>query len=503
MKDYNRSDDAMVALTDLCVRPRIEHDSGAMFYGAAVMARRAILAVMITMSYHEALEYMYSLGNYERVAPVSYSTETLNLTRMRALLAVLGNPQERFKSIHIAGTKGKGSTAAMISQCLRQLGQRTGLYTSPHLTTFRERIQVDESYISQDDVARLASRLKPLIEGHTGITTFEAFTAMAFVYFAEQGVDWAVVEVGLGGRLDATNVITPVISVITSLSYDHTTWLGNSLTEIATEKAGIIKQGVPVVSHAQPQEAMAVIEHIAAERNAPLVVAGRHWRWTPGTVTLQKQSFEVKEVARHRTVENPFINELEGWYELQLLGQHQADNATAVIAVMDVLRSVDARIGPSVSARPIRDGLRMTTWPGRFEIFRPDPPLVVDGAHNIDSISKLAAGLAEVFPGKRWAVIFGCYKDKDAEGVLKAFGGRASRWIMTQMDNPRATPVATLMKLAEALHLKAMALPDLGDAMDEVIHGDDPICITGSIALTGATREVWADRMNLPPPETD
>jgi dihydrofolate synthase / folylpolyglutamate synthase len=456
---------------------------------------------MTTMTYHEALAHLYSLANYERIALDNYSPETLNLERMRDLLAALGNPHERFKSIHIAGTKGKGSTAAMLASCLQQLGLRVGLYTSPHLTTFRERIRVNGEFISRDDVAALASRVKMLAESVPGVTTFEAITAMGFQYFAEQNVDWAIVEVGLGGRLDATNVITPQVSVITSLSYDHTKWLGNTLAQIAAEKAGIIKFGVPVVSQSQPLEATTVLERIAHERSAPLVMLGRHWRWTPGATSLNKQTFEVKQVARVRSKEHPFVNDLEGWYEIQLLGKHQADNATTVIATMDVLRSRGS--GLDISARPIREGLRITHWPGRFEILRADPPMIADGAHNIDSVNKLAATLAEVFPGRRWTVVFGCYKDKDAEGIIKALGPRASRWIMTQVDNPRAFPAENLLDMAAARNLRAVALPNVKDAMDAVINASEPVCITGSVALVGAARAVWALRSKSALPETD
>lgn len=465
------------------------------------MQRRIYLQLMTTMPYHDALQFLYGLTNYERIPLQTYSPATLNLERMRDLLASLGNPHERYRTIHIAGTKGKGSTAAMMSQCLRQLGQRVGLYTSPHLTTFRERMQVNGEYISCDDVVRLTTRVKELVDSRPGVTTFEAVTAMGFVYFAEQNVDWAVIEVGLGGRLDATNVITPQVSIITSLSFDHTSWLGNSLPEIAAEKAGIIKPGVPVVSHFQPAEAMAVIERIARERHAPLVISGRHWRWTPGTVTMEKQSFQVKQVSRTRTSQNPFVNDLEGWYEIQLLGKHQADNATAVIAAMDVLRTGNS--GLDIQARPIREGLRMTMWPGRFEILRADPPMVADGAHNIDSVNKLAATLAEVFPGKRWVMVFGCYKDKDAVGMLKALSPRTTRWIMTQVDNDRATPVERLLEIAAELHLKAVALPAVYDAVDAVINSKDAVCITGSVALTGAVRSAWALRAHMPMPESD
>jgi dihydrofolate synthase/folylpolyglutamate synthase len=453
------------------------------------------------MTYQEALAYLYSLTDYERVALNTYSPAALNLDRMRDLLATLGNPHERFKSIHVAGTKGKGSTAAMLYSCMRQLGQHVGLFTSPHLITFRERIQVDGAMIGRDELVALVERLQPAIAAHPGVTTFEAVTALGFVYFAERMVDWAVVEVGLGGRLDATNVLTPKISVITSLSFDHMQWLGNTLSEIAAEKAGIIKYGVPVVTQAQPLEATTVLERIARERNAPLVMLGRHWRWTPGQTSLDKQTFQVKQVARVRSNENPFVNNLEGWYEIPLLGKHQLDNATTVIAAMDVLRSHDKSL--DVSPRAIRDGLRLTHWPARFEMLRADPPIIVDGAHNVDSINKLAATLAEVFPGRRWVVVFGCYKDKDAEGMLKALSGRVTRWILTQVDNPRATPVERLLALADAQHLHVTGLPNLRDVMDAVIDSNDAVCITGSVALAGAARAIWAEKARLFTPEYD
>ncbi|MCL5998342.1 MAG: bifunctional folylpolyglutamate synthase/dihydrofolate synthase, partial [Chloroflexi bacterium] len=428
------------------------------------------------------------------------STETLNLERMRDLLAALGNPHERYKTIHIAGTKGKGSTAAMLASCLQQLGLKVGLYTSPHLSSFRERIRINGEYISRDDVINLVGRIRHLVETIPGVTTFEAVTAIGFTYFASQNVDWAVVEVGLGGRLDATNILTPQVSIITSLSFDHTKWLGNSLAEIAAEKAGIIKHNVPVVSQAQPLEATTILERFAHERNAPLVMLGRHWRWTPGVTSLDKQTFEVKQVARVRSKERPFVNDLEGWYEIPLLGKHQLDNATTVVATMDVLRAHD---NLDVSARAIRDGLRLTLWPGRFEILRADPPIIVDGAHNIDSVNKLAATLAEVFPGRRWTMIFGCYKDKDADGMLKALGPRTTRWIITQVDNPRARPAEELLALAKARNLKAIALPNVKDAVDSILNAKEAVCITGSVALAGAARAVWALRSRSVVPEND
>ncbi|MGQ9814205.1 MAG: bifunctional folylpolyglutamate synthase/dihydrofolate synthase [Candidatus Roseilinea sp.] len=447
---------------------------------------------MAAMTYPEALAYLYALTNYERVDPPGDTARdvarALDLERMRSLLAALGNPHERYKTIHVAGTKGKGSTAAMIDSCLRQLNLRVGLFTSPHLTTFRERIRVNGTLISQEDVIDLTQRVKLAAERIPGVTTFEAITAIGFLYFAQQDVDWAVIEAGLGGRLDATNVITPQISVITSLSLDHTRWLGNTLAEIATEKAGIIKPGVPVISQQQTLEAASVIERIAHERNAPLVMLGRHWRWTPGLTTLEKQTFEVKQVARVRSNERPFVNDLEGWYETTLLGKHQCENATTAIAALDVLRNAD---NIDISARAIRDGLRLTFWPGRFEILRADPPLVLDGAHNVDSVNKLAMTLAEVFPGRRWTFVFGCYKDKDAEGMLKALAGRATRWIMTQPGNSRAMGVDKLMDAAKARNLKAVAFPQVKDAIDSIAKATEAVCVTGSVALVGEARAAW------------
>ncbi|MCL4507666.1 MAG: hypothetical protein M1140_16840, partial [Chloroflexi bacterium] len=249
-------------------------------------------------------------------------------------------------------------------------------------------------------------------------------------------------------------------------------------------------------------EALNVIERVAREHNAPLVILERHWRGTPGTVSLAKQTFQVRQVARTRTNVNPFVNDLEGWYEIQLLGRHQIDNATAVIATMDVLRSRNS--GLDIEARPIRDGLRMTTWPGRFEILRSEPPLVADGAHNIDSVNKLAATIAEVFPGRRWVFVFGCYSDKDAEGMLKALAPRVTRWIMTQVSNSRAMPAERLLEIARSLNLKAIALPDAVSAMNTVISNpEDSVCVAGSVALTGVARAVWAARSKGQMPETD
>lgn len=455
------------------------------------------------MLYAEALDYLYSLANYERVAPPAYSAETLNLDRMRALLAALGNPHERYKTIHIAGTKGKGSTSAMLASCLQQLGLKTGLYTSPHLSSFRERMRVNGELTPPEVVGILADKVKAAAEGVPGVTTFEAVTAMGFLHFEREHVDWAVVEVGLGGRLDATNVLVPQASVITSISFDHQHLLGTTLSAIAAEKCGIIKPGVPVVSQSQPAAAMAVIEETAREQTAPLTVVGRHWRWTAGAASLAKQSFDIKKVSQVRSKDRPYVNDLEGLYEIALLGKHQIENAATAVAAIDVLReSLQASGASNLGALAVRDGLRLTAWPGRFEVLRSDPPVIADGAHNLDSVNKLGATLAELFPGRRWTFVFGTLKDKDAEGMLKTLNPRAVRWVMSQQsNNARAVPAEDLLALAQAKGMRATAQAKLADVVDAVASAEEPVCIFGSVAFVGEARAQWALRTGgeLPP----
>jgi len=306
-------------------------------------------------TYRSTLKYLYSLTDYEKKGLAAYAPEFYNLDRVRQLLALLGNPQQAFRSIHVAGTKGKGSTAAMTESILRCAGFRTGLYTSPHLHTFRERIQVSGEMISEDDVVRLVAMNQRLAGQIEGVTTFEIMTALAFTWFVEKQVDCAVVEVGLGGRLDATNVILPEVSVITSISYDHTAILGETLAQIAREKAGIIKRGVPVVTAPQAGEALAVIEEISRQNASPLIRVGRDWTWEPGAIHLDGQGF----TARHG------LEQLPGLW-IPLLGQHQLENATTAIAAVSLLQPSDA--SRAVSPPAVYDGLRSVQWPGRLEI---------------------------------------------------------------------------------------------------------------------------------------
>jgi dihydrofolate synthase/folylpolyglutamate synthase len=463
------------------------------------------------VTYEEALAWLYGLGRSDD------SARTRGLARMRELMSGLGDPQNRFKAVHIAGTKGKGSSSAMLESCLRACNVRTGLFTSPHLHTFRERVRVNGQLISREDVARHATRVRAAMEVLGGSTTFEAITAIAFMHFAGQNVDWAVIEVGIGGRLDSTNVIAPRGCLITALSLDHHEFLGNTLAEIAAEKAGIIKPGVPVVCHAQPAEAMTVIEGVAREQRAPLTWLGRHWRWAtlaglqnrdssiantvstlrPHTSTVA-QSFEVKQVAFKRSEQTPYPNNLEGIYDIPLLGKHQLDNATGVIALLDALRRDEAN-RLTVNSAAVHNGLHNVRWPGRFEVLRSDPPLVLDGAHNVDSVNKLAVALSEVFLGHRWTMIFACFVDKNAAGMMKALAPRVSRWLFAPLEVARAAPATQLAEQARALGLRNIeVLSDMAGAVAHARAAREPVCVTGSLSLVAAFRQRWPE-LNVEP----
>jgi dihydrofolate synthase/folylpolyglutamate synthase len=485
-----------------------------------------------TLDYFAALQYLYDLTDYEKELIDRYDPETFDLSRVKQVLARLENPQQRFPSIHIAGTKGKGSVAAMCASVLQAAGFRTGLYTSPHLHTFRERIRVNGELIAPEPLVALVQKCRPIFDSEPELTTFEAITVLAFMYFAQREIDYAVIEVGLGGRLDATNVITPRVAVITSLSFDHMYLLGNTLADIAREKAGIIKPDVPTVCAPQDTEALAVIEQICAERGAPLTIVGRDWTWemptspperlSPGKppLGLDGQSFEVR--CAHDT------SDLEGAYTIPLLGRHQVKNAVAAIAALDWLR----REGVPLRPHHLRYGLANVHWPGRFEILRKDPPLVVDCAHNGDSVAKLVDALGEWFPGRRWTFILGVSKDKDLTGMLRELAPRAERVIATQSRHMRAMPPKKVAELAAAI-LPPAGAPlanievsgDAGEALNlafktsdsaqnplaratleeqrEVEGRGNAICVTGSIFVVADVREVWALHNGGDVPETD
>ena len=435
------------------------------------------------LTYKDALDYIYSFTDYEKKSSYLYGPEHFDLARVEKLLAWLDNPHLRFESIHIAGTKGKGSVAAMSESILRAAGYRTGLYTSPHLHTFRERIQVDGRLIPQETVASLTERLQPPVSRIEGITTFEIITALGFLFFADQGVEFAVLEVGMGGRLDATNVVNPLVAVITSLSYDHTHILGETLPLIAREKAGIIKDQALVVSAPQSPAAMAVIEEVCREKEAELTVIGRDWTWEAGEADLEGQWFRVTN-HESRITNNGF------W--IPLLGRHQLDNATVVVAAIEKLR----QRGVNVPEASVGEGLRRVRWPGRLEILGQRPFVVVDCAHNADSAGKLKTALEEVFAYRRLILIFGASADKDIEGMMRELFPLAHQVIVTQARHPRAADSGALREKALPVGREVVVSDSVAEALSlalETAGPHDLICVTGSVFVVAEARAAWAN----------
>jgi dihydrofolate synthase/folylpolyglutamate synthase len=438
------------------------------------------------LTYKEALDYIYSFTDYEKKSAYRYAPEHFDLGRMERLTALLDNPQQRFKAIHIAGTKGKGSTAAMIASILRAAGYKTGLYTSP-------------------------------------LTTFEIMTALAFLYFAEEEVDLAVLEVGMGGRLDATNIVTPLVAVITSLSYDHTPYLGSTLPLIAREKAGIIKDGALVVSAPQSPEAMAVIEETCQERGALLFRVGEQWTWQGEETNLEGQSFTVH--LNNPGARSGDLRPSGAWsgdlrpsgrqvydflsrgarrhhYWMPLLGEHQLANATTAVAVADLLPGLGVRI----SEEAIAQGLRQVRWPGRLEVLSRAPFLVVDGAHNADSAHKLAVALRKYFQYERLFLIFGASLEKDMDGMLRELLPLADRVVVTQAQHPRATAVQPLREELLARGYEPLSSNSVAEALDcalRLAQERDLICATGSLFVVAQVREAWARQQGVELTERD
>lgn len=453
------------------------------------------------LGYQATLDYLYSLTDYEKERPVRYDPDTFDLSRVRRVLARLGEPHRRFPTLHIAGTKGKGSVAAMCASVLQAAGLRSGLYTSPHLHSFRERIQVDGEMIPADVLVTLVQEYRPIFDEEPELTTFEVITVLAFAYLAQRQVDCAVIEVGLGGRLDATNVITPQVAVITSLSLDHTYWLGDTLADVAREKAGIVKPGVPTICEPQQASALAVIQQICAERESPLTLVGRDWVWQRQAFSLDNQSFDLRRT--------PEASSLDGAYTIPLLGRYQVTNAVTAIAALDLLRlpaGLAARCG-GMRVRPhhVRRGLAEVRWPGRFEILRREPSVVVDCAHNSDSLARLVAALEEWFgPNQNWTFILGVSNDKDVPGMLRALAPRAGCLLTTQSRHARAMPSARVMELASEVLPLVEQTDDVGAALLLALGRESgPICITGSIFVVAEAREAWALYTGHALPETD
>ena len=419
------------------------------------------------MTYEEALSYIHS---------ICWKGSKLGLDRTRELLGKLDDPQKELKFIHIAGTNGKGSTAAMLSSILEEAGYRVGLYTSPFINRFNERMQVNHQPIPDEELAALTEYVRPHADAMADSPTeFELITALAMVWFARQKCDIVVLEVGMGGELDSTNIIdVPEAAVIAAMGLDHVKELGPTMADIARAKAGIIKEGGRVVSYGGNPEADEVIAAVCRARNASLCQPDFS-AIVPGDFSLEGQTFSYK-----------------GWRGLRipLVGAYQMNNAAVVLETVEVLR----QRGWSISDEAVRQGLADTRWPARFEVLRRDPVFIVDGGHNPHGIRATAESLRRLFPGRKITFVTGVMADKDVEHILGLIVPLADQFFTVRPDNPRAMDAGELARRIEAMGAKATACASVRDGVDRAIQAEGPhgvACALGSLYMSGEVRSCF------------
>lgn len=426
--------------------------------------------------YNQALDYLYSFVDYSLKHSSELAKADFNLDRMFALMKSLGDPHTKYPIIHVAGTKGKGSTSALCAAGLMAAGYKTGLYTSPHLLDYVERIQINGEPITHEQLIELVEEIKPHVVRVEKLTTFEITTALAFMAFAKYGATAAVFEVGLGGRLDATNVVTPKVSVITSLSYDHMAVLGNTLALIAGEKAGIIKPGVPVVSSPQKDEALQVLLRVASEKNSDITLVGRDVGFERVGSSLSGQDLRIT----YYVMRNEPIT-----FHIPLLGAHQIENAVTAYAALKTS-------GIPITDEQIKTGFSQVQWRARFEVARVEPPVIFDSAHNQDSFEKLRETLEEYFPDKKVYLIFGASEDKNIPGMFAEMKPKIKKIIITRADHPRALSVEQISSLADQAGAEWEALVPVKDALRRALELSSK---DGSIVLSAGSMFVTAEVM--------
>ena len=414
-------------------------------------------------SYTNCLKTMYGLRRFGI---------KLGLATIRKILAGMGNPQREYACIHIAGTNGKGSVASSLAAILHRAGYKTGLYTSPHLVRFNERIQISNRQISNKNVLAAYNAVKRVHYGSREPTFFEFATAMALYEFGRQKVDWAVIETGMGGRLDATNIIQPELSIITNISLEHREYLGNTLEQIAMEKAGIIKRCKPVLTAVRQKNALGVIEKIAAEKIAPLYRLGRDFK-----------------IRRNQSGYFTYYGLRDTWDDLRtaLRGSHQADNAAIVLAACELLNAHKGQIELS----EIKSGLRTNKWPGRLETVSTDPLIIMDGAHNLAAARNLASFLSSNLKGLKLTLVIGILDDKPYKMMLKILLPCANRVVLTRAQTGRALNPLKLQKIASQLGVDSLVIPDVAGAIKFAIDAcptDGAICIAGSLYVVGEAK---------------
>lgn len=422
------------------------------------------------MTYEEAIAYIH--GMYWRGSK-------LGLTRTIELCGLLGNPQKSLRFIHVAGTNGKGSTCAMLSKILCAQGYRTGLFVSPYVDRFNERIQFNNTPIPDEDLAEIITEIAPVVDSmENPATEFEVITAAAFLYYTRKNCDYVVLEVGLGGELDSTNVIdTPLLSIITAIDYDHMHILGNSIEEIASAKAGIIKDGGTVLFYGQHKDALPVMEAACEKHHAALHVVDRS-SLREGSYDLHGQTFDYR-----------------GYKDLRLglLGKYQMYNAATVIDAVELLREK----GVAISDEALRTGLAETVWPARFELLREDPPFFVDGGHNPHGVKGTVETFRRLFPERKAKIIMGMMRDKDVSQAIELLLPIAAEFYTVTPNNDRAMPSEELSALIRTFGATTTPFSSVADAIETAARGDEPSLAVGSLYMAGEVHEAFRTLMKM------
>lgn len=447
------------------------------------------------LSYLEALRAILDRADFERDRGTPYAQRNWRLARVEELLERLGSPHRAYATVHIAGTKGKGSTTAMVDAILRAAGYRTGMYTSPHLHTFRERIRLQGEPIGEAQLVELVEGILPLLESRPLISVFETITALAMWHFARSAVDVGVFEVGMGGRLDATNVIHPLVSIITSISIDHVGILGSTLAEIAGEKAGIIKPRVPVISAPQRAPALRVVRETSARLGAPLTLVQSDWRWRALGRGPEGQHLAVYRRGNGRKPDYPDLY-------LPLLGEFQLENACTAIAGLEVLREQ----GMEIPVEAVPQGLAQVQWPGRMQVLSREPLVVVDGAHNPYSINQLIKSLPAYLDYERIVLIFGAGRTHRPGALLEVLLPSVADIYVTEANHPKAASVELLRDIALEFERDVRMAPSAVEALREAVAAARPgdlILATGSLFLVAEVMSAWASLQGKPPYPSD
>lgn len=419
--------------------------------------------------YQGSIEYLFGLQKHGI---------KFGLNSTSSILSRVGNPHQKLRCIHIAGTNGKGSTAAMLSSMLREHGLKVGLYTSPHLVRFTERFRVDDREVGPSRILEVFETIRAGLDDREPPTFFEVVTAMGFLYFAQEQVDWAVVETGMGGRLDATNVVHPRLCIITNVSFDHQEYLGVTLAAIAREKAGIIKKGVPVVSGVSQPLVKGILKAACFKMDAPLYLLRKDFR-----VRRAGDEFFLYQGLKRR------------WNSLRvnLSGTHQCQNAGLALAALEVLEKSEA---VSIDPDAVERGLAGVSWPARLEVLKRDPMVVLDGAHNPHGAESLREALKSCFSYRKLHLVLGIMADKDIRGMLKTLLPMAETAIFTQPRYARAASPEILKRLARSFLSRHYVIPDAASAIQQAEHLAEPgdlICITGSLYFAGEVKELFGE----------